>query len=64
PKYGILWFIPMIDLHWTAPLSPSNDDIYTGDELKSNLKSSYKELEKIPKSQAVISSRLSKAIRR
>ncbi|CAF3181711.1 unnamed protein product [Rotaria socialis] len=64
PKYGILWFIPMIDLHWTAPLSPSNDDIYTGDELKLNLKSSYKELEKIPKSQAVISSRLSKAIRR
>ncbi|CAF3934567.1 unnamed protein product, partial [Rotaria sp. Silwood1] len=34
------------------------------DELKSTLKSSYKELEKTPKSHTVVSSRLSKAIRK
>ncbi|CAF0848479.1 unnamed protein product [Rotaria sp. Silwood1] len=64
PKYVLLWFIPMIDLHWTTPQSPSNDNTNTGDELKSTLKSSYKELEKIPKSHTVVSSRLSKAIRK
>ncbi|CAF2854630.1 unnamed protein product [Rotaria sp. Silwood2] len=64
PKYVLLWFIPMIDLHWTVPQSLSNDNINTGDELKSNLKSSYKELEKTPKSHTVVSSRLSKAIRK
>lgn len=30
PKYAILWFIPMIDLHWTIPQSSSNDDNNTG----------------------------------
>ncbi|CAF3537649.1 unnamed protein product [Rotaria sordida] len=64
PKYVLLWFIPMIDLHWTIPQSSSNDNANTGDELKSTLKSSYKELEKTPKSHTVVSSRLSKAIRK
>jgi hypothetical protein len=52
----------MIDLHWTIPQSSSDDNSNTGgkyqidsffrfkkhilDELKSNLKSAYKELEK------------------
>lgn len=30
PKYAVLWFIPMIDLHWTIPQSSSNDDNNTG----------------------------------
>ncbi|CAF0786571.1 unnamed protein product [Adineta ricciae] len=64
PKYALLSFIPMISLHWTVPQTSSEDNKNTGDELKSNLKSSYKELEKAPKSNHVAASRLSKAIRK
>ncbi|UJR23314.1 hypothetical protein I4U23_026328 [Adineta vaga] len=64
PKYVLLSFIPMINLHWTVPQTSSDDNTNTGDELKSNLKTSYKELEKAPKSNNVVSSRLSKAIRK
>ncbi|CAF0970487.1 unnamed protein product [Adineta steineri] len=64
PKYALQWFIPMIDLHWTIPQSPSDDNTKTGDELKLHLKTAYKELEKAPKSSNNVASRLSKNIRR
>ncbi len=30
PKYVLLWFIPMIDLHWIIPQSSSDDNLNTG----------------------------------
>ncbi|CAF1103919.1 unnamed protein product [Rotaria sordida] len=64
PKYMPVWFIPMLDLHWTIPQNPSDDTVDTGDELKTNLKSVYKELEKTTKNHNVLASRLSKNIRK
>ncbi|CAF0805510.1 unnamed protein product [Rotaria sp. Silwood1] len=64
PKYMLLWFIPMLDLQWTMPQSPSDDTVDTGDELKTNLKSVYKELEKTTKNNNMLAARLSKNIRK
>jgi hypothetical protein len=33
PKYALLWFIPMIDLNWTAQQSSSDDNTNTGGKL-------------------------------
>ncbi|CAF0837740.1 unnamed protein product [Adineta steineri] len=63
PKYTLLWYISMLDLHWTIPEN-SDDNVVTGDELKMNLKSNYRELEKTQKTNATITTRLSKNIRR
>lgn len=62
PKYSLIWFIPMVDINLTVPQSSSDDSPSTGDELKSHLKSAYKELEKSSNNNA--SSRLTKNIRK
>ncbi|CAF3551510.1 unnamed protein product [Rotaria socialis] len=64
PKYTLLWFTPILDLQWTISQSASDDTSDTGDELKTNLKSVYQELEKTPKNNNVLASRLSKNIRK
>ncbi len=33
PKYALLWFIPIFDLHWTVPQSSSDDNPDTGGKL-------------------------------
>ncbi|CAF5163086.1 unnamed protein product, partial [Rotaria magnacalcarata] len=63
PKYTLLWFTPILDLQWTISQNASDDTSDTGDELKTNLKSVYQELEKAPKNNNVLASRLSKNIR-
>ncbi|CAF2314824.1 unnamed protein product [Rotaria sp. Silwood2] len=64
PKYMLVWYIPMLDLQWTIPQNPSDDTVDTGDELKTNLKSVYKELEKTTKNNNMLASRLSRNIRK
>ncbi|CAF4021539.1 unnamed protein product, partial [Rotaria magnacalcarata] len=64
PKYTLLWFTPILDLQWTISQNASDDTSDTGDELKTNLKSVYQELEKAPKNNNVLASRLSKNIRK
>ncbi|CAF0838380.1 unnamed protein product, partial [Didymodactylos carnosus] len=64
PKYQVSWFISMNDLHWSIPVS--DDDLQTGDDsVRSKLKSSYRELEKMnPEANNNLTSRLTKSTRK
>ncbi|CAF0916742.1 unnamed protein product [Adineta ricciae] len=61
PKYVVVWFIPMVDLQWAVPEKSADENADAGDELKTSLKSVYKELERAPKTNTT---RLSKNIRK